>query len=489
MWLYVPSTCFPSAPEPVVWTSDSDSLFERLAPSVAWNTKHRPSSSWRSGWKRDALIRRLCGLTYEPSTADRGVASWIASLAASRVSRGASPESGRGKTTRAISGPTPSGSSESATPPGSSSKTWADSFGMDTSELSSPTLKALATGLRRSSSRLRTSARRTAENGSSSWPTATAEDAESSQARRPKDVTLTEAAKEWQTPNGQMFASRKQLGDDERQPPTAPDAPNANSNQKNMSPSLGKAAEHWGTPKERDWKGGGFDSDLGQQAEVSRSFPLPPTTPQDGAPSSSGGPNSPPRRKLNPDFVTWLMGWPHGWVSLRPLSSREFWDMPSLRIVQPKPCENCGTLFGRKDFNGRLEDYAVFQRRRHCSLSCANSRKVVKKTTLHWRARKLRLPNCEACGSTKMLHAHHTDGNPENNDPTNIQTLCTNCHGFWHNSLARAGRPIAGRMPMLWDWTSLAPLGSGSPETAWCRYRRRMRTAFSALASGAGAER
>jgi 5-methylcytosine-specific restriction endonuclease McrA len=27
-----------------------------------------------------------------------------------------------------------------------------------------------------------------------------------------------------------------------------------------------------------------------------------------------------------------------------------------------------------------------------------------------------------------QLDAHHVDGNHENNDPTNIQTLCANCH-------------------------------------------------------------
>ena len=56
---------------------------------------------------------------------------------------------------------------------------------------------------------------------------------------------------------------------------------------------------------------------------------------------------------------------------------------------------------------------------------------------------------CEACGWAKSLHVHHCDGDPQNNDPANLQTLCTHCHNFWHAMLARLGRPIAGRMPAL----------------------------------------
>jgi hypothetical protein len=70
-----------------------------------------------------------------------------------------------------------------------------------------------------------------------------------------------------------------------------------------------------------------------------------------------------------------------------------------------------------------------------------------------WRARKLRGPNCEACGTKRRLHAHHVDGNQANNTSENIQTLCNNCHNFWHAALERAGLPTHGRMPRLFDWT------------------------------------
>lgn len=103
----------------------------------------------------------------------------------------------------------------------------------------------------------------------------------------------------------------------------------------------------------------------------------------------------------------------------------------------------------RKRSNGRLEDAGVFRRRRFCSLTCANSRIDVTKGTLHYRARKLRGPACEACGATTSLHAHHVDQNPANNTPENVQTLCKRCHDFWHATQKRRGWLIAGRMPAL----------------------------------------
>lgn len=39
------------------------------------------------------------------------------------------------------------------------------------------------------------------------------------------------------------------------------------------------------------------------------------------------------------------------------------------------------------------------------------------------------------------------DGNPKNNLPTNLQTLCMSCHSFWHAMLRRTGRAPKVRMP------------------------------------------
>src|SRR5580704_9617442 len=126
--------------------------------------------------------------------------------------------------------------------------------------------------------------------------------------------------------------------------------------------------------------------------------------------------------------------------------------MPMPRAeIDPKPCERCGVLMERKRFNGRLEDASVFRRRRFCSLTCANSRDDVTRGAQHLRARKLLGTACAACGAPTSLVAHHVDQDPANNAPENVQTLCKQCHDFWHSTQKRRGWPIAGRMPGL-DW-------------------------------------
>jgi hypothetical protein len=120
-----------------------------------------------------------------------------------------------------------------------------------------------------------------------------------------------------------------------------------------------------------------------------------------------------------------------------------------LRVDPERHCERCGLPLTRRRFGSRLEDRSAFLRRRFCSLTCANSRSKLTKGGYHWRARKYRKTACEACGRMKALHVHHVNGNPSDNDPVNLQTLCTHCHNFWHAALDRLGRPIAGRMPPL----------------------------------------
>jgi hypothetical protein len=136
-----------------------------------------------------------------------------------------------------------------------------------------------------------------------------------------------------------------------------------------------------------------------------------------------------------------------------------------MRAKEPeKSCERCGSRMRRKRFNGRLEDMGAFKRRRYCSLHCANQRDRPKHwETYHWRARQHRKSSCEACGSMEALHAHHVDGQPENNEPSNIQTLCVFCHNFLHATAERLGWTQPGRLPPLeTGWTDLAVSGTAS---------------------------
>lgn len=73
-------------------------------------------------------------------------------------------------------------------------------------------------------------------------------------------------------------------------------------------PNLAKQVAMWPTPKSRDWKG---QSQRGLHA------------PQDALPNMDAGDGKPVGGSLNPDWVGWLMGWPHAapdweWTSLEP---------------------------------------------------------------------------------------------------------------------------------------------------------------------------
>ena len=114
-----------------------------------------------------------------------------------------------------------------------------------------------------------------------------------------------------------------------------------------------------------------------------------------------------------------------------------------------KPCENCGQPMCRKRYGKQLEDLIVFSKRRFCSLSCANTRKVLTKHGYSWRARKHLKRWCEVCGERRRLQAHHVDQVRSHNEPTNIQTLCKWCHGFHHATAKRLGIAIAGKMASL----------------------------------------
>ena len=154
--------------------------------------------------------------------------------------------------------------------------------------------------------------------------------------------------------------------------------------------------------------------------------------------------------------------------------------MPRIaKPVQPKNCETCAKPLTRKhNAAGRLEDYRSFTRRRFCSLSCANSRPKGggSRKASHYQARKLRGPECECCGTTKRLHAHHVNEDWRDNRPENVQTLCIFCHQFWHATHRRLGVKPTARMPRLASLWATTPhpesAGSEPPETPSSRRKR-----------------
>lgn len=361
MWYYVPSKYCPSVPEADNSTSPSDWLCEALAQSATWNTKSLPASSWRRVLRTVPWMTRRSGLIYTASTADRGAAAFRESLAGIHANRSASPASDSGQPTRAISGRASAGSSMSRDQIGASTRTWRDTFDLDISTLYAPTSSALATELRRTSSRRRKSAALTNGSGSTSWPTPRGnENGEYQNERGDPDkprATLTGAAKYfWQTPSvadgmgGHLTRGGNRNGEDllpgqAKNWPT-PDTQNARDGSHRREEAKGShavslhhAVASWATPTAHDGRRPGPDTTSTQGRNLKReteawdrsrlddatdapdslagNVAAPSATP--GDPSSSDTPTSP--QQLNPMFAAWLMGWPPGWTSLAPSSS------------------------------------------------------------------------------------------------------------------------------------------------------------------------
>ena len=100
-----------------------------------------------------------------------------------------------------------------------------------------------------------------------------------------------------------------------------------------------------------------------------------------------------------------------------------------------KSCLKCGNRLHRKQFNGRLEDFSVFLRRKYCSQECSwiHSRKEsVTLSGAYKRATKHKAGDCVECGSTNLVGRHHKDRNPLNNLSENLVTLCASCHTKLH---------------------------------------------------------
>jgi len=101
-WLYVPGLACSTkecAPHPSF-------LDGTIAPSVTSKGKLMQPQALSRAWKTALWMKRLSGLTLSPSTASHGVERWIASLPVSRANPTASRASGRAKKTPAGSGQT-----------------------------------------------------------------------------------------------------------------------------------------------------------------------------------------------------------------------------------------------------------------------------------------------------------------------------------------------------------------------------------------------
>ena len=286
MWLHLPSTCCPCSPVSEDSTSPSDSLCQRLASSAMWRGKSQPPKSWRRVLRTARLTTRLSGLTCEHSTADRGVASWISSLAGSRARISPAPGREPGSPDNGAACGTSSTASFARWDRASSSwRTCELCLDGDSTPFSGdwPNSGTMRNGACCPREPL---AHRIAGSGCSSsggWPTPRSS---------PNENRTTKVAPSHGKTHGSTLA--------------------------------GEACEFWLTPTTRDHKDGACaDADVPTNALLGRaacrcSLPAPP-------PAGSGGGYSQTiqtsRLRLNPLFVEWAMGWPLGWTDFVPVET------------------------------------------------------------------------------------------------------------------------------------------------------------------------
>ena len=312
-WLFVPdlegSNSESASPDP----TRAASLWSRGKPM--------PPQYWQRAWKTKAWIRRLSGLILEPSTADRGVASWIASLAATRARTPALQASRQDLT---VTDGLPSKSFGSSMRCGLLVSSERTSQGLPTNSLrpSSRHWSDWATALHADYSQRQNAAEPIAGNGSSSWPTPDAglrDGFNTSPGPAGPRPTLMRATQTWPTPRAcsgkrSSGANRTELVEAWATPRSSDT--NGPGHHGDGGPDVRTMAANWPTATASDWKGSGptlerRDGKMrGDRLDYATEQCFSPPDPQ----TPDGPTSSNERRTLNPQFVEWLQNWPAGWT-------------------------------------------------------------------------------------------------------------------------------------------------------------------------------
>lgn len=382
MWLYIPnlpSTSSASAPASEGSSSESSSLSTAsanlVAGSATWRGKEQPLPAWSRRWKQGGFIRRLSGLTLEPSTAQHFADLWISSLRATRARETRLRESGSGNWTIGGCSIAPSTSSIKLGLLVSSVRTCR---GTRTDSSPSPFQhwSDWAAALRSEYSRRPKPATPCGASDCSSWPSARTSDTNGAGEHGDGGLDLRTAASEWKAPVADDTGTRtKRYGQggmalsmqvDQWEAPSVAvtdgsrmtrggarsdellltgqavetsqkwSSPKASDPEKagpNMRGSKGDVplpgqAANWPAPAARDHKGVNSADHLEVSTGSCHLDQLPnfvehvfhlPSSPAlataDGSTCSTASPNSnqpSAKRKLNPIFVEALMRWPTG---------------------------------------------------------------------------------------------------------------------------------------------------------------------------------
>lgn len=111
---------------------------------------------------------------------------------------------------------------------------------------------------------------------------------------------------------------------------------------------------------------------------------------------------------------------------------------------ETKKCLFCEKELTRKRHPRRIESRRDFLKRKFCDPTCQRgyqknfpieykiNREESSRHVYSDLASKFKKESCESCGTKENLCVHHEDRNFKNNDPSNLRTLCRNCH-FRHH--------------------------------------------------------
>ena len=334
MWLYLP----PSVSARDTQESNSDyQPWETLSQSATWKTTRRRPQFWQREWEKDSSLRLLSGVTLPPLTADRGVALWTSWLADSRVPHSQSQASTSERTTPETSGPMLPDSHLNSDIQLSFSKMLTESSNTTTS-LSDQSYRQWTTGLRKDSTRRRKQALRTAgsdyslwlstERIRAFWPSPAQRDWKGSPGTtefrngrfiRTSDSTGTEygagldgAAVNWRTPGANDANGGIEDWNSEHFKSIT--APRIKLNHQAANWEPGENPKNWATATARDYKDGASAGTVPENSHLGRQAPNTYLSIRpDQKTRKDGHTCSVKCLRLNPAFVSLLMGVPLNW--------------------------------------------------------------------------------------------------------------------------------------------------------------------------------
>lgn len=361
MWLYIPREYCLSSQESVDLIAQYGLFFQNAELFVTLSGKPTPRPySWR-GWKTRPWMKLLYGVTLQPSTVSASMDAWTQSLAASHARTCQSQED-----RKALKKETDRDSSLNTAelfaklgPDGFSSKTSQDSF---LTEQCQPYLKNFPKWGSMRSGELFQQEMWVApilEKESSSWPTPRKSEPEGGVVENTKfengsfsrvnqqgvrfGVKLKDAVSVWPTPRNQDSYERSNWK-------TIVDANTGGKTQMTLTRKVKYEANQnnaWPTPRMNDFKGhcteattrkdGKCRNDQLQNAVI-HTGPLAQAKQKNGNESSKNDPTSPQplKKRLNPNFVEWLMGVPVGWSLPTPIDQNAYkrWETESYRLLE-----------------------------------------------------------------------------------------------------------------------------------------------------------